>query len=144
MGQQPQQPVYGPNGQIIGSKPVEINRSQFPIGVTPENPLRFAATNIVQGAAAHTTMQPFPPTPGYSREPFTGPWPLVARRVPGVGPMPYERYGYALLPGWNGQATHSWPPASAQIAPAGTLWSTDQTERPKTAIQQSSRLDLIR
>ena len=33
---------------------------------------------------------------GWLREPYAGPFPQVARRVPGVGPMPYERYGFTL------------------------------------------------
>jgi hypothetical protein len=51
--------------------------------------------------------------------------PLVARRVIGVGPMPYERYGFALLPGWNGKSAATWPPYSAQAALAGTLWNDE-------------------
>ena len=62
---------------------------------------------------------------GLQAEPLPGPYPLVARRVPGVGPMPYERWGFGLLPGWNGAQTATWPPASAQIAPAGTLWAAE-------------------
>ena len=96
-------------------EPLKLNRKEFPISVSPENDLRFAPAG-----------QSLPPAvPGLLKEPFTGPWPLVARRVPGVGPMPYERYGYALLPGWNGITTPSTPPASAQIAPAGTLWAAE-------------------
>jgi hypothetical protein len=39
--------------------------------------------------------------------------------------MPYERYGFALLPGWNGKSAATWPPYSAQWAAAGTLWSDE-------------------
>ena len=47
----------------------------------------------------------------------------MARRVPGVGPMPYERFGYALLPGWNGIDQPTSPPVNAQAPAAGTLWA---------------------
>jgi hypothetical protein len=43
--------------------------------------------------------------------------------------MPYERYGFTLLPGWQGQTNPSNPPASAQIAPAGTLWAKEPPEQ---------------
>jgi hypothetical protein len=39
--------------------------------------------------------------------------------------MPYERYGFTLLPGWNGKNAATWPPYSAQWASAGTLWSDE-------------------
>jgi hypothetical protein len=53
--------------------------------------------------------------------------PLVARRVPGVGPMPYERYGFALLAAYNGQTTAS-APHSAAYAPAGTPWAQQMAQ----------------
>ena len=48
--------------------------------------------------------------------------PLVARRVPGAGPMPYERYGFALLPGYNGLTQAS----TLSDPPAGTQWQDQQ------------------
>jgi tetratricopeptide (TPR) repeat protein len=90
-----------------------LNRKEFPIPVFPDNNLRFTALGSFAPAAEG----------GWLREPYTGPFPQVARRVPGVGPMPYERYGFTLLPGWNGTESPTWPPASAQLPPEGTLWA---------------------
>lgn len=136
---------YGANGQYAAwayqqqQQQVElpkIDRKLFPVAVDPENPLRFAA------AAA-----PNPQSPGQfaqaaaqialQAEPFRGPYQLVAARVPGVGRMPYERYGFSLLAGWNGVTGPTTPTYAAQIAPAGTLWATElpEKDRPKTAIE---------
>ena len=98
----------------------KLNPKEFPISMYPENDLRYIASG--QGVEPQQTAVP---AGQYGREPFPGPWPLVARRVPGVGPMPYERFGFALLPGWNGITTATWPTTSAQIAPAGTLWALE-------------------
>ena len=98
----------------------KLNPKEFPISMYPENDLRYIASG--QGVEPQQTAVP---AGQYGREPFPGPWPLVARRVPGVGPMPYERFGFALLPGWNGITTATWPMTSAQIAPAGTLWALE-------------------
>ncbi|MGT2481194.1 hypothetical protein ACU4GR_25670 [Methylobacterium oryzae CBMB20] len=57
------------------------------------------------------------------------PPPTVARRVPGVGPMPYERYGFSLLPAWNGSEQASQPSAAESPAPRGTLWADEQAAR---------------
>jgi len=114
----------------------KIDRKLFPVAVDPENPLRFAAAAAPSAqspsqfaqAAAQIALQP---------ERFRGPYPLVAARVPGVGRMPYERYGFALLPGWNGVNGPTTPTYAAQIAPAGTLWATElpEKDRPKTAAE---------
>jgi cellulose synthase operon protein C len=136
---------YAPNGQYAAGygyqQPQQqelpkIDRKLFPAAVDPENPLRFAAAaaslprspSTFAQAAAQIALQ---------REPFRGPYPLVASRVPGVGRMPYERYGFSLLPGWNGVNAPASPTYAAQIAPAGTLWAseTSMKDRPKTAIQ---------
>lgn len=89
-----------------------IKRSEFPIPVEPENPLRYTASGSFAAASGP-----------WLHDPAQGPYPQVARRVPGVGPMPYERYGFSLLPGWNGSESATWPPATADQAPAGTLWA---------------------
>lgn len=94
-----------------------LNRNEFPIPMPPENPIRFTASGSF--AADHGA--------GWLRDPYAGPYPQVARRVPGVGPMPYERYGFALLPGWNGIETPTWPPAALQPPPDGTLWAQQIT-----------------
>lgn len=131
-GQQAQM-AYGYRQQVEAPK---IDRKLFPVAVDPENPLRFAAAAL----APSRTPSQFVPAAAQAplqREPFRGPYPLVAGRVPGVGPMPYERYGFALLPGWNGTTKPTSPTYAAQIAPAGTLWATElpEKDRPKTALQ---------
>ena len=94
-----------------------LKRNEFPLQVALENPLRFdgARPGGEAGAAAA----------GFARERATGSPPLVARRVPGVAAMPYERFGYALLPGWNGADEPTWPPASARLPAGGTLWAQE-------------------
>jgi tetratricopeptide (TPR) repeat protein len=106
-------------------------RGAFPIAVSAENPLRFAPTGqgVLLGPGGL-------PSGGYTQDRWQTGFPLVARRVPGVGAMPYERYGYALLPGYNGVLTYSSPKASDQLAPAGTLWSK---EPPDDATPDSNR-----
>ena len=107
----------------------KIDKAEFPIKIDPENPQRFAPST--QGPVLNAQLGDAAPAQagGFGREPMRGMFPLVARRVPGGGPMPYERYGFALLPGYNGVNRPSSPTASEQIAPAGTLWSL---ERPNT------------
>lgn len=105
----------------------KLNPQEFPVAINPENPLRFASSGRLFGKplaiAASGTLAMTPMAPEYYR----GPFPLVARRVPGVGAMPYERYGFALLPGWNG-ATQASEPHTAEKAPDGTIWTTQQAE----------------
>jgi hypothetical protein len=59
---------------------------------------------------------------------------LVASRVPGVGRMPLERYGFALLPGWNGVTGPTSPTYAMQLAPKGTLWETDMIGKKASAL----------
>ena len=92
-------------------------KGKFPAAVAMENPLRFHPAPLAP-----------PPEAPLRKDPATAPAPLVARRVPGVGPMPYEKYGFSLLPGWNGQAAASWPPYSRQIAPPGTQWAEQDAD----------------
>ncbi|BAT59602.1 hypothetical protein GJW-30_1_02135 [Variibacter gotjawalensis] len=96
-----------------------LAKKEFPLPISPENPLRFAGS----GAFTPATNVAF------GRETYTGPYPQVARRVPGVGPMPYERFGFTLLPGWNGIETSTWPPAGAQQPPEGTWWAMQQQQQ---------------
>lgn len=100
-------------------------RDEFPVAVDPENPLRFASSGKLasQPAEARTPRAPAGP---YANEPWRKPQQLVARRVPGVGAMPYERWGFALLPGGNGLQSPD-APHSAAVAPAGTMWAAEQT-----------------
>ena len=92
-----------------------VKRTDFPVAVPAENPLRFAGGSIV----------PDPSRDGeYLREARTVPPPLVARRVVGAAAMPYERYGYTLLPGWNGTERPSFQIGSGS-PPVGTLAHAD-------------------
>ncbi|MGX7708636.1 hypothetical protein [Methylobacterium sp. Gmos1] len=90
-----------------------VRRSDFPVAVTAENDLRAAPTGSPLAA------------PALAARPSER-LPTTARRVPGVGPMPYERYGYALLPAWTGETGPSVPSAAERPAPLGTLWSAMQ------------------
>ncbi len=99
-----------------GTVPPLKKRLEFPMAVPPENPLRFSALRTVASSGARTG----------GRE--GGP-PLVARRVPGVGPMPYERWGFTLRPGWDGTVGPSAPTAAERSAPEGTLWALEQSLR---------------
>jgi tetratricopeptide (TPR) repeat protein len=99
-------------------------KGKFPVAVAPQNPLRFKPLENVllnqRSPSAFNVPLRSDPARRFA--------PLVARRVPGVGPMPYERFGYSLLSGWNGIQTPTWPPYSQQVAPAGTQWATQETD----------------
>lgn len=82
-------------------------KGEYPLGVAPENPLR------VEAGAAGRSMLTKPAGPAA---------PKVARRGGGVGPMPYEGAGLALLPAWNGQEAPA-SVAADQVPPVpGTRW----------------------
>lgn len=93
--------------------PPAIRRSDFPVAVLMENDLRAAPTGspVAEARWSHR-LRGRPPT--------------VARRVPGVGPMPYERYGFSLLPAWNGADQPGQPNAAGSPAPRGTLWADER------------------
>ncbi|GJD50156.1 hypothetical protein OPKNFCMD_2893 [Methylobacterium crusticola] len=102
--------VPNPSGPpAAAAKAAPTRRIDFPIAVVSDNPLRFFP--------AGSPGLERPREGEYLRDPRAEP-PLVARRVPGVGPMPYERLGYTLLPGWNGLDR---PDAPGSAAPVGTL-----------------------
>ncbi|QRE74522.1 hypothetical protein [Methylobacterium aquaticum] len=108
--------------------PQAVQRGEFPLAVPLDNPLRYPPAGIGQGAA-----------PGlYAREPTVPAPPLVARRVPGAGAMPYERYGYTLLPGYNGLDK----PEGLTAPPPGTLWQDQQGERNRSASPESDRFSV--
>lgn len=117
-------PVAGPRAEPRGRVPEPdaldgaaaplVRRSDFPVAVNPENELRAAPTGSPLSAVV------LPPARAAGRLPTT------ARRVPGVGPMPYERYGFSLLPAWTGETGPSVPSAAERPAPLGTLWSAMQ------------------
>ena len=104
-------------GASDGSLPPLVKKTEFPVGVSPENDLRFSVTHTVTTEAAARAR---------GHEPLG---PLVARRVPGVGPMTYERYGFTLLKGWDGTSEASSPTAAERPAPVGTLWALEQSLR---------------
>lgn len=107
-------------------------RGKFPIAVAAENPLRFRP--LPPGAALPA---PLPAVVGLRPDPARGTTPLIARRVPGVGPMPSEHYGFTLSPGWNGVDVATWPPASEQIAPAGTQWANAEADPAWAGLQRA-------
>jgi hypothetical protein len=111
-------------------------KGKFPAQVAMDNPLRFRPLPIPALLAQRSPSISFPPAAEgpLRREPATQPAPLVARRVPGVGPMPYEQYGFSLLPGWNGVETATWPPYSQQIAPPGTQWAEQEADPAKAGL----------
>ncbi len=107
--------VPSPEAAASGAAmPALRKRLDFPVAVAPENPLRFTALRTVAGERAGDRQAA---------------WPLVARRVPGVGPMPYERWGFTLAPGWDGTVEASAPTAAERPAPDGTLWALEQSLR---------------
>ncbi|GJD81929.1 hypothetical protein [Methylobacterium gregans] len=115
-------PDAGARGEAV---PPAVQRNEFPIAVPLDNPLRYPPASV-QRALAEA------PAPGtYAREPATQSPPLVARRVPGAGTMPYERYGYTLLPGYNGLDK----PETLGPPPQGTLWQDQQAERGRSAAE---------
>ncbi|KQP24091.1 tetratricopeptide repeat protein [Methylobacterium sp. Leaf100] len=111
-------PKPGTSAPGAAGLPPAIQRKEFPLAVALDNPLRFPAPS----AQRLVTENP----PGtYAPEPVMPAPPLVARRVPGAGAMPYERYGFALLPGYNG----SDKPSGMPLPAAGTLWRQQEAER---------------
>ena len=115
-------PDAGGRGEAV---PPAVQRNEFPLAVPLDNPLRYPPASV-QRALAEA------PAPGtYAREPATQSPPLVARRVPGAGTMPYERYGYTLLRGYNGLDK----PETLAAPPQGTLWQDQQAERGRNAAE---------
>ena len=131
----PAQPV-GPRGRVpmpdefgnsagAARAAPQVRRSEFPILVSMENDLRVAAV----GADPRMPELRWPERP-------PGRSATVARRVPGVGPMPYERYGFSLLPAFNGDTAASALTAAERPVPRGTLWAdthADGTAEPEPA-----------
>ncbi|MFH6786174.1 MULTISPECIES: hypothetical protein [Methylobacterium] len=119
----PDAPGAGGRAEAV---PAAVQRGEFPLAVPLDNPLRYPPAGLP--AASGT----------YAREPATQAPPLVARRVPGAGAMPYERYGYALLPGYNGLDK----PEGLGAPPPGTLWQDQQGERNRSAAPESVRFSV--
>lgn len=123
----PRVPSPDATGGADGALPPLTKNTDFPVAVPPENALRFSALNTVstqEPVSAQTTS-----------------WPLVARRVPGVGAMPYERYGFTLLPGWDGTADASGVPANERDPPAGSLWALEQSLRDPVTSRTSGKIN---
>jgi cellulose synthase operon protein C len=110
------------------SRMPRIPRNVFPISVDAENPYRFAPEGSPKLVNAAVGSDPPAEPGGFALDPASPLEPLVARRVPGVGAMPYERYGYTLLPGYNGATAPSTSIAAMQTAPAGTVWSRERAQ----------------
>ncbi|GLS47084.1 hypothetical protein [Methylobacterium brachythecii] len=106
--------VPGPDdlAASAGTAPL-VRRSDFPIAVLMENDLRVAPTAAADSPAVELRW----PAHAMGR-PAT-----IARRVPGVGAMPYERFGFSLMPAWTGEEAASMPTAAQKPAPTGSLWS---------------------
>lgn len=121
--------------QMRIDKVLKSLRGKFPMAVAVENPLRFPAFGMP--GAPKASLPPRPPAPSIvlQGEPVRGAPHLVARRVPGVGPMPYENYGFSLLPGWNGVETATIPPASAQTPSQGTLAAEEAADALRVGVQ---------
>lgn len=113
-----------------GSEPVpEMTRTlgktiDFPVSVASENPLRFSAL--------HTVASEDQAARGVAR------MPLIARRVPGAGAMPYERFGFSLMPGWDGSKEASSPPVAERPAAAGTQAADDAVVPGKSTVSSSA------
>ncbi|WP_246102138.1 hypothetical protein [Methylobacterium terricola] len=120
----PDAPGAGGRAEAV---PAAVQRGEFPLAVPLDNPLRYPPAGL-----------PAPAAGTYAREPATPAPPLVARRVPGAGAMPYERYGYALLPGYNGLDK----PEGLGVPPPGTLWQDQQGERTRSAAPESVRFSV--
>ncbi|MCP1535819.1 hypothetical protein [Methylorubrum extorquens] len=132
----PEAPSYGrvprPDAATIGAQtgtvPAAVQRNEFPLSVPLDNPLRYPPSSLQRALTE-------PVAPGsYAREPVTARPPLVARRVNGAGAMPYERFGFALLPGYNGLDK----PEGLSPPPPGTLWQDQQVERGRAATSPES------
>ncbi|GEP05267.1 hypothetical protein [Methylobacterium oxalidis] len=138
--QKPEPQIYGrvPRPDASGvaartdARPSAVQRGEFPLAVPLENPLRYPPASAQRALAEPV------PAGTYAREPATGPAPLVARRVAGAGTMPYERFGYALLPGDNGLDK----PEGLASPPQGTLWQEQQAERTRSSAPESDRFSV--
>jgi len=121
---------------VLRSRVLKTIRGKFPAAVATENPVRHRPLGMaVVRSAANPPPAPQPPETPWFADPGRGLSPLVARRVPGIGPMPYEAYGFTLLPGWNGVTAPTWPPAASQVAPAGTAWATQDADPARAGMQ---------
>ena len=115
-----------------------ISRRLFPVSVDGQNPLRRWPVGRLLGRPAPNATARRGAGGGTPAEPAHQMKQLVARRVPGVGAMPYERWGYQLLPAYNGR-TQASEPHTAVKAAKGTLWMTLHAKDAKDTL--GSRFD---
>ena len=88
--------ALAPNYRGEPWQPVQFNPNEFPLMIDPQNPLRFLATGLP--TANPLPAQAVPPSGAtqQAREPLPPHWPVLARKVPHVPPMPYETNGFTL------------------------------------------------
>ena len=129
-----QVPMPSKLGRAITQDFAGPKRTEFPVAVLSENPYRSLSSYRTSNSKA---------APDKWRPATAFPTPLDARRVFGVGPMPYERYGKPLTPGWNGIMQPSLSGDMALQAPRGTPWSTESAmaEALATRVTASPLLD---
>jgi hypothetical protein len=111
-------PTYYDDALVNSRAAYRVARSDFPVPVSPQNLLRFAVRAALppdrSGRVAQTFRTEGPLQP-----------PRIARRVPGAGAMPYERFGIALLPAYDGATMVKFHTAYYYYAAAGTTWAED-------------------
>ena len=103
-------------GNAVSASGNPFVRAGFPASVNPANPLRFSSRGAGVGAGSVAGA-------GWRAERPNVKWPLVARRVRGAIAMPYERFGYSLLPGIDGVDQPETRTVAEIPAALGTLWS---------------------
>ena len=132
---------YYQNTARVYRREPQIDRKNFPVSVESQNPLRSFPSGRYMGPQPQAASRMIAPPSPLFNEPPIGMRVLVARRVPDVARMPYERWGYTLLPGYNGIATATGP-HSSEKAPSGTLWTTLQAK--DAASTRAGALDPLR
>lgn len=129
----PDTPSYGrvprPDAATEAGTAAAMRRKDFPMPVEPDNNLRYPPASTQAMLARQV------PPGAYAPEPRRPALPSVARRVPGAGAMPYEKFGYSLLPGYNGLDRAEALPEP----PAGTLWEQQERSRPSPATSVTDR-----
>ena len=107
-----------------------VQRGLFPVPIAGANPLRYPAAHTIEPERL-------------LRESPALPQPIQARRVPGAGRMPYERFGRTLAPGWNGAREPTGLPAAAR----GTIHAEEEAravrEAPRARGSERDRFGLI-
>jgi tetratricopeptide (TPR) repeat protein len=127
-------PIYYDDALVNSRAAYRVARSDFPVPVSPQNPLRFAVRaplppdrsgRVAQAFRVEGPLQP----------------PRIARRVPGAGAMPYERFGIALLPAYDGATTVKVHTTYYYYAAAGTTWAEDSAAAAPDTPAVSARVE---